>query len=455
MQSHIALILCFLFTLYLFKIDINRKPDVSGALWIPLIWLLIISSRMISQWIGYGGAAMSSVEDYAEGNPIDRPIFTALMIIGLVILLRRKISLSDTIKKNAWIFIYFAFWGISIAWSDLPDVTFKRYIKAIGSLIMVLVILTEPAPVEAFKTIMRRCAYVHIPLSIVLYKYYPHLGRTYGRWSGQLMITGVTLQKNALGILCAVCGIVFISDIIARWRNKKALPDGKGAFPRLIILIMIFWLLIMANSATAIACFIIGCGILLAMELPMIKRNPKSLVVYLFFLVCIILILQIASDLTGMIFSSLGRDTTLTGRTDLWKDALALVKNPLIGYGFESFWLGDRMQFFWDKYYFRPNEAHNGYLEVYLDGGVIAVLLLIVIILNAFKNIYQEFSSDLRYATVQSILLAMALANNITEASFRPLQLMGFLFFLAVIKPPQTARVSKRETEPQLYNDNL
>ena len=74
----------------------------------------------------------------------------------------------------------------------------------------------------------------------------------------------------------------------------------------------------------------------------------------------------------------MGRDSTLTGRTEIWTHVLWVAGNPLLGTGFESFWLGDRLANVWS---IMPGiqEAHNGYLEVYLNLGWIGVTLLAVI----------------------------------------------------------------------------
>jgi len=55
----------------------------------------------------------------------------------------------------------------------------------------------------------------------------------------------------------------------------------------------------------------------------------------------------------------MGRDSTLTGRTDIWARVIALVHNPVIGTGFESFWLGKRLEAM-QLYQRGLNETHNG-----------------------------------------------------------------------------------------------
>lgn len=70
----------------------------------------------------------------------------------------------------------------------------------------------------------------------------------------------------------------------------------------------------------------------------------------------------------GFALETMGKDTSLTGRTKIWDLALSLSGNPLFGTEFESFWLGPRLDKIWSVYW-RITEAHNGYLEVYLNLG--------------------------------------------------------------------------------------
>lgn len=448
MPPIVALTLCILFIICIFKLERDRKPNapVSLALWIPTIWLMIIGSRMVYYWLNLQPDMTISSDVYSAGNPIDRTIFIILILAGILILFKRRIAWAETLKTNVWIIIFFAYCAFSISWADLPFVAFKRYTKAIGCLIMMMVILTEPAPINAIKVVIRRCAFIFMPLSIVLIKYYPHYGRVYRQWSGELMITGVAGNKNTLGILCTVCGIVMVTDLLKTWRNRNTISNintNKVLFFQLIILIMTLWLLVKSNSATAYLCFIIGCITLIGMDLTIIRNNIKNIGYFIFFILLGGIILQYGFDVTQIIVSNLGRDETLTGRTDIWKEALAMVTSPLNGVGFESFWMGNRLERFVEKFGPFGKEVHNGYIEIYLDLGLIGVSLLIAVIINAFKAVVAELKSDYDYGKLFMTFWIIAILYNITESAFRPMQLMGFIFFLIAIKTPQTADSGK------------
>ena len=170
MPPLIALTLCCIFVLWLYVRDSRQYPEVSVAIYIPLIWLLIFASRPISQWLGMG-QVVESPQAYLEGSPFDRNIFTALIGVGLFTLLRREVNWSDLLGRNKWIFSFFLYCGMSIMWSDFPVVTGKRWLKGIGALVMVLLVITDRDHLEALKALIRRWAYVLLPMSVVLIKY--------------------------------------------------------------------------------------------------------------------------------------------------------------------------------------------------------------------------------------------------------------------------------------------
>ena len=122
MPPRIALILCIIFIIFLFRRDSGRHSELSKAIWVPLIWMIIIGSRAVSQWLNLS-TNLESTDIYLEGSPFDRAIFLILIITGIFILLRRKISWSQILHNNTWIVIFFLYSGITFDWSDFPFVS--------------------------------------------------------------------------------------------------------------------------------------------------------------------------------------------------------------------------------------------------------------------------------------------------------------------------------------------
>jgi O-antigen ligase len=134
-----------------------------------------------------------------------------------------------------------------------------------------------------------------------------------------------------------------------------------------------------------------------------------------------------------MVIWALGRDSTLTDRTILWEDVLRVPINPLLGAGFESFWLGARAEALWAKYWWRPNQAHNGYLETYLNLGWSGVLLLAGWIVATFRKASDLLQSDFDIGRFRLALLSALVVYNYTEGAFKALHLVWFVFYLISI----------------------
>jgi O-antigen ligase len=138
----------------------------------------------------------------------------------------------------------------------------------------------------------------------------------------------------------------------------------------------------------------------------------------------------------------LGRNATLTDRTEVWADTLALDDSPILGTGFESFWLGKRLDILWAKWWWHPNEAHNGYIETYLSLGAVGLLLLIVLIVSAFRRISARFGDDFDIARLHMGFLFAIVIYNFTEATFKGLALLYTLFLIIALNVPHWRPVS-------------
>jgi exopolysaccharide production protein ExoQ len=144
-----------------------------------------------------------------------------------------------------------------------------------------------------------------------------------------------------------------------------------------------------------------------------------------------VLILGIGSGLLTL----LGRNATLTGRTEVWSTLLAHATNPWIGAGYENFWIGERYELF-VRLLGGLNQAHNGYIEIYLNIGFVGLALLGGIIITGYKNILNGFRNDREAASLKIAFFVMCLIYNFTEASFKMMCPVWFTFLWAVIAVP-------------------
>ena len=169
MPPPLALFLTLIFSGYLLWRDTRRAPQVSPALWLPVIWVFLIGSRFLSQWLNILGIPIggASLED---GSPLDAAFFMALITAGMAVLLHRRFSLRVFVARNIWLTIFLLYCLLSITWSDFPFVAVKRFVKILGQPIMALIILSQLDREEALRRVLKRSAYLLMPLSILLIK---------------------------------------------------------------------------------------------------------------------------------------------------------------------------------------------------------------------------------------------------------------------------------------------
>jgi len=320
-------------------------------------------------------------------------------------------------------------------------VAFKRWIKLLGDFTMVLIVLTETDRLSAVKRILVRVGFVLVPASVLLIKYYPEVGRSYSPWEGIQYVSGVAADKNMLGMTCLVYGLGVWWLFIAAYRDKARRMRTRQLVAYGAVLAMVIWLFRQANSMTSLSCFMMG-GCLLA-AVSFVKAARKPAVVHLMAAVLValpfsVLFLHIGG---GAAFQKMGRNATLTGRTEIWAGLLNFAVNPFFGTGFESFWVGERLRKIWaaGDLLLGINEAHNGYLEVYLSLGWIGVALLALLIVKGYRNVMVALRRDPDEGRLKLAFLVVAIIYSYTEAGFRIMGPIWTAFLLAITAVPHTA----------------
>jgi O-antigen ligase len=389
---------------------------------------------------------------------VDAFVFLLLILSAISVLRRRRVRVSEIVQSNRWLTVFFVYCFLAILWSDFPFVAFKRWIKVLGHPLMVLVLFTEPDPEQALIRLFKRCAYILVPGSVLCIKYFPEIGRGYDAWSGQPSNKGLTGNKNELGYACLVLGFFYA------WNFLKTLREPKSKARRDEILItgffiyLIGWSLWMAHSGTSSISLLIGIIVMIFLGFSFIDRRLVG--TYTVAAAIVIAIAQLGFDISTVGLKLLGKDPTLTDRTKVWHDVLQIRINPVLGAGFESFWLGERREKMWEKWNWQPNQAHNGYLETYLNLGVIGLLILLAVLLATFWKSRREFLVNFEFGRFRLGFLAAVLAYNWTEASFKALHPVWFVFYIIAIdfsRPQQSisqeisAESEENEVDPDSH----
>jgi hypothetical protein len=452
-MKHTAL-LCFgVYILWLFVRDIRIRFGVSGAVWAVVIWVAMIGSRPVSTWFMVSGGDGGQAVAYDEGSPIERLVYFALIALGLFTLFWRNVSLREIIGANQWLAVFFLYWLCSVVWSDAPLISFKRWVKDVGNLVMVLVLLTEEDPLQAIKAVFARCAYALIPISVLLIMFYGDLGRAYHPWSGEMMYTGVATHKNTLGALVLVCGLFFMWDFLDRFRGNQQPLSWIGLAGDLPLIGMALWLLRMAHSSTALGCAAVGTAVFFGLGVAPIRHRMKNLELYLIGAGVMVWLLNSVFDVKRLVVvDMMGRDLTLTTRTEVWPMLLKQSGNFLLGTGFNSFWSGDRLAVIYKQ--LGIIQAHNGFLDTYLNGGMVGVTLLLALLFAVNQSVKRELVFEGDYARVRMMFLAVAIMYDFTEAAFNKVGLIWFALLLVAMQYPRWQEDEVAEETDLVIDEN-
>jgi exopolysaccharide production protein ExoQ len=442
----IAAIICALGIWQLFRLNREREVQTSKALWIPVFWLFIAASRNFAEWLHYSPVTES--DRYLEGNPLDRAILSAILILGIIVLLGRGRRVGMLLQSNIPILLYFLYCASTVLWSDFPDVAFKRWFRGLGDVVMILIVLSDPNWLAAVRRLFSRVGFVVVPVSILFIRYFPDLGRTYDK-SGQPEWTGVGTDKNALGMICLIFGLAALFRFL-QVRQGKETPGKRG--PLIAqggLIVMAAYLLYEAHSATAISCFLLGGGVMVLTQLLRAARRPAVL----HLLVATVVIVPISAMFLGIgsgLLTDLGRNSTFTGRTAIWHAALGIANNPLLGAGYESFWLGQRLNEVSRSIQQGVNQAHNGYIEIYLNLGWVGLVLLACLFISGYKRIVPAVRRQMQGGSLRLAFFVVAVAYNLSEGGFKMMHPVWIVFLLSIVAVPEVTSQESPELKARI-----
>lgn len=437
MPPSLALLLVSVVIYWLFRRDLQFRKMSSPELWIPAVWISIVGSRAVTLWLlalGINATGSSNL----EGSPVDMLVSLGLDIAAIVVLARRKFRWGEFVSRNKMLILLYLFCGLSAVWSENGFATFKRAIRDFGHIPVALVLLTELDPWDAIRVVFVRISYLVFPLSVVFIKYYPHIGRVPSR-NFTNMFTGVTMHKNELGEDVFVFGLIIVADLMA----LKLLGDKRDKVNERIrygLLAVGAWLLYTCQSVTNMICLPLACVLLWATARLLQLPDTKRMLFRCLGVAAVVGLLQWAFDISGLVFEAFGRDSTLTGRTEIWDMVRQVHTNPIVGCGFYSFWSTRAAREISELYMGTLGTTHNGILEMYLDTGFIGAGLLILVLLVWGQRSIKLMLEGTIQGRVTFIYWLLAIGHNFSEVGYFRLTPIWFMLLLLMIDCPPVYR---------------
>lgn len=329
------------------------------------IFVVLFVLNALPFLLGTQPMVLNSLKDIEsiQGDPNKQLLLLVLYAIG-VFLLFWRVGLRRALLIGVPLLLLTTICIASVAWTAVPDVVFRRVIALLGTTTVGVYAGTRLGLAEMRRMILHVSGLVLVASLVVLFLD-PSLGLDPG---GRMR--GVFADKNALGSLAALSIVVAIA--------AQADHPGGHLVERIVIGVMSIACLLLSRSASPLPSLAIAMIVLLLARVPSARRTAA------FGLIAIAAVLLVAGAI-GLVSSGgspaalFGRDATLSGRTVIWSFTWqSYLRHPWLGYGYGAFWTSSSPAAqFWSYYHMNVPNAHNGYLQLLVDAGPLALGLFL------------------------------------------------------------------------------
>lgn len=358
--------------------------------------LFMFSQGWVSPIFGY------STEQSPMAGAIIRNIYYPVYLCALALLALTWKSVLVGVVRTPLLVTLILLCAASYLWSIDPSATLRRFVAFAMTCLAGYVIAAR----FSWRKLIEVIAVTYLILiagSFVMAILFPDKGRMtelfVGAWRG------VFAEKNNLG---AVMDVGFLACLAAgiqvpkrRWLWFAA--AGGAAF-----------LVLMSTSKTSLLALILGAGMMAFVWLS--RRGPLLGVFLTWVAVCVLLAVgSFVILMPDQLFHLLGKDATLTGRTNIWAGIdFVMHKQPVTGYGYGVVWSteGEWTPLRWitEVAGFRAYHAHSCWYEVWLALGYVGLTVWALVFIETWlKAFYRTYRGDggyfaLPFITVYSLM---------------------------------------------------
>lgn len=243
--------------------------------------------------------------------------------------------------------------------------------------------------------------------------------------------TGIYSHKNSLGGAIALCLVILLYGVTH--------PERLYRVAALLLIPVAGYIIYRSQAKTAlgfsmIAPTIAGIAVLARYYL----RFPIPLLLAIVTPVAAFVLLSGAFDISLTDVSELiTGDPTFTGRTVLWQFAVEnIAQRPLFGYGFQAFWQVGDVSPAWEGvrgFLQLTPHAHEGYLDLLLQGGVVALGLFGMLFLLLTAWISRKTDELPAVGWLLGTLVIFIALTNLLETTWLATLDPGSILFLTLI----------------------
>lgn len=387
--------------------------------YLELLWPLVYARGMVTADLASG--PMPETESFL----LNRLFFPLIAGLSLILLAaeRGRYSASPRLPGTFLLASIFGWLAIGVNWSLDPSTSVSKL-----SLLAMQTIGLLPAVLMA-----RRVEDILRPILLVMgLTLAVNLLAVLALPPTPIGHAGIYAHKNTLGEAAALGGLFALYALTCRQRAIR--------LAGLLMLLTTLFLLYMSRSKTALLLFA-TCPFL-ALGAVFCVRVLRIAMPVLIVLVMLPASFVLSGGLDDFSYRDISAiitgDGTFTGRTDVWDFALAAIaERPWLGYGYQAFWgTGDSgiLSMMPEGFVARTPHAHNGYLDLALQGGMVLLGLfcLIILIVSAWVGRVTKIDAGLGFFFT-TLLLYMLIVNLLETSWLQGLSLLSLLGTLCIL----------------------
>ncbi|MGM9506514.1 O-antigen ligase family protein [Larkinella sp. GY13] len=376
--------------------NIERVKKISSSTYIINSFLLY----MLSGALLYLVADEQDIQNNSAAASAVKYFWLMLYAVMIYYFTKKYYVLFKNIRKNSFLILLSVVAVLSIVWSQAPEVTSRRLVSFIASLLYAFYIS------EYFKQQNILKLFFYLTCMIVISSYImiilvPEHGIATGVHQGAWQ--GVYFHKNGLGRIAGLC---LISTIL----YYKQVSGNKFFIAVIGILCLI--LLMMSKSTTTQIAFLVMLPAYIVLNWAY-KNYQKSRLVILIIVGIIVTQFLISFIIEGSetAYSAIGKDDSFTGRLPLWVMLIDYInQSPMVGYGYSAFWIPKFLsKTLWVDSDWNPEQGHNGFIDITLELGLIGLTLFSVVLLKAYKRSLNFIKNTTQYHSYWYILILIFL----------------------------------------------
>lgn len=385
------------------------------------------------------GAFLSLMMDHSdpatatEGSAVMQLVWSLIYVLVLARAASRYREIWRVARENKFILLLLVLALVSTAWSEDAGLTIRRALAVLGTTLFALDLAVR-YPVREQIRLFEYALGLAVGISVFVELFYhglvPTVDTAYpDAWNG------IFVQKNDFARFVVLAAVIFLMR--TRTGARKFLVGGATVAASVVLVLL-------CHSRTALV--VLAAMLVLLRVFQLRRRGTRALIGGIAGVLILSALASMIADLDSMT-SLLGRDATLTGRTNIWAMALeSVAERPVLGYGYSAFWNvseeADRISY---TLHWKVPHAHNGFIDLTLQLGLVGLSLFIAVyIVSIRRSLALAHETAGQEAVWPLACLAFTLLYQVTESTIFVGNTLLWMIFVSTVSSLSVVRGVER-----------